>query len=190
MFVPASSILSEKEIAEEISSLSDAGRIRLSKIADLYCRGIIDSKDLLQEAFLRALDGRRKCPRDIDLVRFLAETMRSLASSYFKSSGRSPELLAISSDDDADEPGFDPPSDRPDPENAIISQQESAAFRSAILSLFKDDEIAQIIVEGDMEGMEANELYDLTHLDKTAFASKRRMIRRRIERAFPEGWKI
>ncbi len=57
------------------------------------------------------------------------------------------------------------------------------------MSLFDGDEMAQIIIKGDMEGVDAKELYDLTGLDKTAYASKRRLIRRRIEHAYPEGWK-
>jgi DNA-directed RNA polymerase specialized sigma24 family protein len=36
--------------------------------------------DLLQEAFLRLLDGRRKCPKDTKLFTFLINEMRSIVS--------------------------------------------------------------------------------------------------------------
>lgn len=186
--VSASSILSATELEEAISSLPDAALIRLNKVAQRYCLGLIDPDDLLQEAFLCALDGRRNCPRDVDVVRFLAEAIRSLASNHFKSLKRKSELFIISSADDDDQQ-FDPVSDKPNPEQAFISDQEAAAINSSILALFKDDEIAQIIIEGDMEGMDPNEIYELTGLDKTAFASKRRLIRRRIDKAYPKGWK-
>ena len=39
-----------------------------------------------------------------------------------------------------------------------------------------------------MEGMEGEELREVTGLTKIAFASKRRLIRRRVEKAFPDGW--
>jgi RNA polymerase sigma-70 factor (ECF subfamily) len=40
-----------------------------------------------------------------------------------------------------------------------------------------------------MEGTDGEELRALTDLTKIAFASKRRLIRRRIDKAFPDGWK-
>jgi DNA-directed RNA polymerase specialized sigma24 family protein len=75
------------------------------------------------------------------------------------------------------------------PEAAVIAEEEAVRIRHAILDLFADDVVAQTIVEGDMEGMEAEEIRNLTGLDKTAYASARRLIRRRIDKAFPEGWK-
>ena len=59
---------------------------------------------------------------------------------------------------------------------------------ACLVSLFEDDEIAQVILEGMMEGIEGEELRKLTELDKTAYQSKRRLIRRRIEKRFPKGW--
>jgi hypothetical protein len=38
-----------------------------------------------------------------------------------------------------------------------------------------------------MEEMEGEELQELTELDATAYQSKRRLIRRRIDKTFPEG---
>ena len=61
-------------------------------------------------------------------------------------------------------------------------------MRVCLLSLFEDDEIAQVILEGMMEGIEGEELQELTDLDNTAYQSKRRLIRRRINRKYPEGW--
>lgn len=37
--------------------------------------------------------------------------------------------------------------------------------------------------------MTAEELRELTGLSLTAYNSKRRLIRRRIDNAFPQGWK-
>ena len=41
-----------------------------------------------QEAFQRVLDGNRRCPRDIDVLRFLAGVMRSIASDWCKARRR------------------------------------------------------------------------------------------------------
>jgi DNA-directed RNA polymerase specialized sigma24 family protein len=186
---PAASHLTQTEIDEEISSISDAGWIRLRKVAVKYSYGRINPDDLLQEAFLSALEGRRKCPKDIDIIKFLAEAMRSLSSSEIKSLKSKPALQIISTSEDNDNQSTDIPDLGPTSEQIVISGQESVEIKSTILSLFSDDEIAQVIVEGDMEGMASSEIQDISGLDKKAFASKRRLIRRRIDRAFPEGWK-
>lgn len=185
--VSARSILSDAEVEEAIASIPDAGWHRLHKVARLYSKGVLDPKDLLHEAFLRALDGRRTCPRNVDIVRFLAETIRSLASNCFKSSDRHPELHIVEEVVREDEEDND--CGPTNIEQNMISDQEAERLRNAILSLFIDDEAAQIIVEGDMDGMPREELCELTGLHGQAYDSKRRLIRRRIERAFPEGWK-
>jgi RNA polymerase sigma-70 factor (ECF subfamily) len=40
-----------------------------------------------------------------------------------------------------------------------------------------------------MENLNADELRELTGLDKTAYDSKLKLIRRRIDNKYPEGWK-
>ncbi len=58
-------------------------------------------------------------------------------------------------------------------------------MKAALLDLFEDDPTVQIILEGIMEGMEGEELRELTELDVTAYQSKCKLIRRRIDRKFP-----
>lgn len=191
--VPEKPSFSTDEMKEALSSLSDADMLRLGRIARRYSRGRIDPDDLLQQAFVVILDGSRKRPRDIAIMSFLAGTLRSLASSRFKSLSRLPELqLLAAADDDCDDLLIEAtrPSDAPNPDQVLISEQDAATIHGAILSLFADDEIARLIVEGDMEGMDASEMQELTGLDRTAYNSKRRLIRRRIDKAYPEGWKL
>lgn len=75
------------------------------------------------------------------------------------------------------------------PEDAAMCKQNVAALRSAMLALFNDDSQARDLVEGIMEGFSADELRELTGLAGTAYASKRRLIRRTIDKRYPEGWK-
>lgn len=176
-------------IEEALSTISDAGWIRLRKAAKFLSYGRLDPDDLLQGALVNVLEGRRRCPPELDVIRLITGTMRSLASSKIKSLKRMPDVHVLSSGNGEDKPGLDPEDERPNAEQEIVSFEETAAIRAAIMSLFDGDEMAQIIIKGDMEGVDAKELYDLTGLDKTAYASKRRLIRRRIEHAYPEGWK-
>ena len=199
----SAAFLTPDEFACGIQDLSDADWVRLRKVAALRARNpAIEADDLLQEAFHRALDGRRNCPVNVDLVRFLAEAMRSITDAELeKAGGRrrgndedearkrdAPPRLVPIANHGGDETAVDPPDPKLDPEQRAGSGEEAAAMRACLMSLFEDDVIAQVILEGMMEGIEGEELRKLTELDETAYQSKRRLIRRRIEKKFPKGW--
>ena len=63
-------------------------------------------------------------------------------------------------------------------------------FRQKMLALFTDDQQARDLLDGIMEGYEERAARLLTDLDETSFASKRRLIRRRIDKHYPTGWKL
>jgi len=68
------------ELEAAIRNLSAADWGRLGRIAAYYARGRpIEDQDLLRETFRRALDGGRKWPTGLDVVPFLAGTMRSIS---------------------------------------------------------------------------------------------------------------
>lgn len=182
---PVCVVLSEDEIVEAIRTLSAASWNRLRRVARVFSQGRpIEPEDLLQEALARAIDGSRNCPRNIDIVRFLAGAMRSIASGAMKILTRQPHFRALPLIDDDGMP-LDPPDQRPTAEQHIIGDQEAAQIRRKVLDLFQDDLTAQVLVEGMMEGMDGEDLRATTDLSKVGFASKRRLIRRRIDK----GWK-
>lgn len=173
------------DVASEIHKLSDADWGRLRATATAFARGRpIEAEDLLQESFRRALDGSRNCPSDVSVVRFLAEAMRSIAHSELEKANRRPLLTAIGSHGDELDL-VDPPDQRSDSEQQLAVKE----MKAALLALFEGDDVAQVMLEGIMEGMEGEELRDLTGLNPVEFNSKRRLIRRRINKEFPEGWK-
>ena len=184
---PAAAYLSTADIEAALLVLPEVGWIRLRKIAGALARTYpVEAEDLLHEACCRALDGRRHCPSNVDFFRFLSEAMKSIASDTLKAMKRHPELHLVSGAD-GEENTYDPPDEQPNAEETLVRAQEASRIKQAILNLFEDDPVAQIMVEGIMEDMDGEELRALTELDKTAFASKRRLIKRRIEKAFPEG---
>jgi DNA-directed RNA polymerase specialized sigma24 family protein len=184
------SVLSREEIERAIRTLPDAGMVRLRKIAAAFCRGtLLDPLDLLQEAFARALGGTRHCPVDVDVVRFLAETMHSVASDEAKKRVRHRELQTVPLFAE-DGLAHDPPDPEANAEEVLSGEQETRRIRQTVIDLFADDLVAQVMVEGMMEDMEGEELRGVTGLTKIAFASKRRLIRRRIDEAFPQGWTL
>lgn len=180
---------SRDEIANAIRNLRPVDLARLRKVSGYYARPQIGPKDLLQEAFARALDGRT-CPAHVDVVKFLAEAMRSIANGESEKVEYQLPLVSIVTKTGEALPEA---TNCPDPaltaEERLISEEGAGRIRREVLAIFDDDPIAQLIVEGMMEEMNADELRELSDLNQTAYDSKRKLIRRRIDKRYPEGWK-
>jgi DNA-directed RNA polymerase specialized sigma24 family protein len=183
---------SHDEIAEMMRSLTPSDWARLRKIARFYSiAGSMEADDLLQEAMMRALS-TRECPVDVDVVRFLAQSMRSIANGAAAKMKRVAELAPVARTGDATEVTFDILDESNGPETILIVTQDADHCRAtyaAIRALFEDDTIAKYVLEGLLEDMTPDEIRELTGLDKTGYDSKRKLIRRRIEKAYPKGWK-
>jgi hypothetical protein len=136
-----------------------------------------------RRAFAEPLDGR-KCPVSVDMVRFLAEAMRSIRDGELKRAKRRPVLVSPPPPEGAQEQ--DAIDSAPNAEERLAAADEDGARerkRQQVIGLFADDLAAQVIVEGMLEGTRGEDLRALTDLDPTAYQSKRRLIRRRIEKA-------
>ncbi len=179
-------VFSADEISEKLNNLSTADFVRIRKIAAFYGKGYIEPDELISKAFIAILSGARNCPTDVNVIAFLANTMRSLASSNFKSLDRSPEFLEVIPSIEGEFDGLpsrDYPSQSPSAEETLLLTEEIGF----VLSLFADDEITHLIVEGLLEGMSSSELQELACLDKTSYESKRKLIRRRLDKAKSKG---
>jgi hypothetical protein len=187
---PTGPVRARAEIAAAIRALAPAQWARLRMVAAHYSIGCpMEAEELLQEAFRRALDGERKCPVAIDVVRFLAEAVRSIANGELKKAMRGLVLVPRPPPGQPETPVPEPKDPAPNAERQReVAEEEAEADarrqrqRQQIIGLFADDPVAQVIVEGLMEGVRGEDLRALTDLDQTAYQSKRRLIRRRIER--------
>ncbi len=145
--------------------------------------GFEAAESLRQDALLKAFSGKRRCPRNCDVVQFLAGAMRSLASSERNASKRRPEVaLEVVGDSVVEDESEDGPHEQ------LVQAQACERIRQEILVLFEDDPATSLLVEGIMEDMEGEDLCVLAGIDTDELATKRRLIRRRIDRAFPKGW--
>ena len=106
-----------------------------------------------------------------------------------KAIGRAPKLTVIANSGSGEQSLLGGADLRLNAEDKIIQQNLLDEIRRRILELFEDDPKAQILAEGMMEEIEGVELQTLLEMDEKEFASKRRLVRRRIDRAFPKGWK-
>ncbi len=74
-------------------------------------------------------------------------------------------------------------------DDSMIAAEGEEAIRKSILDLFPDDGQARDIADGILAGYEGQELRQLTDLDETGYASKRRYMRRTIDRHISGGKK-
>jgi DNA-directed RNA polymerase specialized sigma24 family protein len=153
------------DIAQAIKTLTVQQKTALTKLARAYAmKTSFSHEDLLQEALMRVLDGRREWPRIIDAVPFLAGVMRSIAWDW--RTERRNESIGTT------EIGY---------------EDHAAAARIDIrklIALFDDDPIAQRMVIALMDGARGEELRELSGLTSTEYESKRTKIRRRLEKAW------
>lgn len=181
---PARPTRDRADIAEAIRGLTAVQWLRLRKVALAYARlaADMDPDDLLQEAFRRALDGERTCPADVDVVRFLAEAIRSIADGERAKNSRRPATVRFPGHGGDPQEIAEPAEPMPDAEESLIEGENHSQRRAEAVAMFEDDIAAQTIVEGILDNMRGEELRELTGLDETTYESKRRLIRRRIEK--------
>ena len=159
---------SPAEALAAVRSLSDTDRTALLRIAKIYARTRrtrYDYQDLFHEAIVRILEGKRNWPTGLPIVPFVAGVMRAIAWEW------RPETSNEHSGETAVWV-----------EGSVIAKIDTQKF----LALFHDDAIAQKIVIGIMEGARGEELWESSGLNKTEYESKRRKIRRRIEKLWLE----
>jgi hypothetical protein len=184
-----------QEVADAIRDLTPAQWMRLRAIAAKYIWGYMTPEDLVQEACRRSLENEqagpfgRGCPVHVDIVMFLAGAIRSICScEYEKTKGRPKHIPIINHGLHQCLP-LDPPDSALNAEEFIGRDQDAAAVHSHILSLFDDQPLARAMVEGIFAGLSPAQLREVTGLEETAYASTRRLIRRRIDDAYPGGWR-
>jgi hypothetical protein len=157
-------ILAPEEIRSAINTLPVGEKATLVKIARFYARRTpYEYEDLIHEAYCRVLDSeRRTWRRGVPALLFLAGVVRSIASEW-KS-----EILN-------EEVGV---GDVGASARGVMAKMDAVK----IVALFDDDPVAQALVVGMMEGARGEELEQSSGLNRTEYESKRKKIRRRIEK--------
>lgn len=171
-----------------IGSFTQADHLRLRKAARILCGGSgYEWNELLNEAVVRALSGTRRCPRSTQPVVFLANAMKSIVSAGRESLALQPETTSLAATG-TDGKVLDPPSRQRTVEETLTARDDCAARLAALDDLFKDDEEAQMVILGDIEGLDAEAIRDMQGWTLQELATVRRRIRRRIEARYPTGF--
>jgi DNA-directed RNA polymerase specialized sigma24 family protein len=181
--------LSREELESAILALTPDELLRLREVSRHYAYLYrLEAEDLLQEAVARALEGSRKCPANISVVRFLAEAMRSIAHGESEKVENQAATIPLRSANDHEGEGLEPHDPSPSVEEKVINEESAAIVRNNILSFFQNGTPERDMVEGIMEELSPDELRELLNLDKTGYNSMRKLIRRRLNKAYPKGW--
>ena len=180
-------VATTEESVAALRQLSDDDLRRLEQLARLRVVGLhaVDWQDLLHEAIVRLLDGSRQWPQDVSLVVFLRETMRSIASDYWRRLEKpvvmSESDLAVnrqaggSALDNAEDPATSP--------ECRVSAVETLA---RIEEVFRNDDDALMVMTGMAIGKSPKEIQEEAGMNETRYASTQRRIRRVLAREFPD----
>jgi DNA-directed RNA polymerase specialized sigma24 family protein len=167
--------LSEAEVRSEINSLTAGERTKLIKIASYYAwKGRIsfeEPDDLVQEAICRVLAGKREWPRDLEKLRFLAGVIKSIAGDR----KREQALKAIKEREAGEVGQMDYEGKEA---RGILAQLDL----ERIMTRFDDDPIAQKMLMPMADGTRGEDVARAVGLSSTEYESKRKKIRRRIEK--------
>jgi hypothetical protein len=196
---------SPEEAAEKLRAMTPADKTRLLKVAWIYMHRRQGHDVLLQEACLRVLDGRRRWPTHVELIPFLCFVMKSISSSgprvrkksasskgsrvRKKGASSKGSLVRVQIEDIGPEMLKD---ESPTVLDGLVAEdnaKEIAERAKKIRALFEDDPIALKILDGMSEGLKGEELRKLSGLSETAYSSKRKLIRRRLDKPAATGRK-
>jgi hypothetical protein len=154
--------LSRTEIDSAIKFLTAVEKTKIMKIAAWYAKTTpYEAEDLYNEAWLRAMDERRKWPRGLPATTFFFGVIRSIAWEWKRK----------------DDPLDEDIGDKGAEELTLLDRNHAMK----IIKALDDDPIAQKILVARMEGARGEELLNLFS-SPTEYESKCKKIRRRIEK--------
>src|SRR5215470_6779627 len=161
---------------DAVNSLSEANLLRLSKFATLTVKAIgrkakgRTGEDLLHEAMLEIVEGRRKWSEDIDFFQHLIAAMRHIAKRWGLEKGE--EYL------ESELPGFADLGRQSYSETASIELQE-------IRRLLEDDPTSLRIFDALALGLTAREAQSQLQISPLDYAAATRRIRRKLATLSP-----
>jgi DNA-directed RNA polymerase specialized sigma24 family protein len=175
--------LSPQEVNAAIQGLSDTDTLRLSEIARQCARRCsLEADELLNEAIVAALLGERKCPRNVLLIAFLAQTMRSITYNE-RRKARAECRAELMNDNPDNDPVLSLPDEGPSPADTAGAKREA----EYIFFLFEDDGDVMMLLMGLYDGYDPDEICEINGWDRTTYNTVRKRLRRGLNKHFPEG---
>jgi DNA-directed RNA polymerase specialized sigma24 family protein len=185
---PENRHLAPEEVLERLDSLT-AGELRkLRLIEERRLAGTDFSPSMLyQEAVCQVVLGERRCPREVPLVAFLAQSMRSVASHRRKALSR--QVPTSRTDGAGNLVVLQIAADQLDPEETLI-EREAADVVVEIHKLLDGDDEARLTIMAIVDGKKGKELRDELGVTQAGFDYIMKRIRRAVAKKYPKGWPI
>ena len=179
-----SDFLTPDDVVAGVEALSDDDKLKLIKIEGAFlARSGRQKNELLHEALARTFLGKRNCPRDVPVIAFVIETMKSIAHHDYKARKRE-------SVTDPVEMAAEVASACPNPEELLLAAESKpkASFYEAMQDLLKDDDEAQLVLIGWIDDLRGKELRDAVGVTQAQLDYAIKRIRRKAQNHFPKGW--
>lgn len=184
-------LLSRAETADAIKALDADEKLKLHAIAQGRARGTgMVGKDLLHETICRAMLGARRCPKNVPLMAFLVQTMRSISS-------HARDKYKAQRDREHADTGIDPVLLAEEKSRAPLSPEDQAMrddeddartkMVEEIFECFKDDPEAELLLLGWSDGLRGEKLREFVGVDQPALDYVAKRIRRRVKQIYPKG---
>jgi hypothetical protein len=188
---PSDARYTAEQVRTALDALSDDDHRRLTLVARHFApRTDMSADDLRQEAFLRVLS-TRTCRVGVDILDFLAGTIRSIASETPRARKKARERAGLELVYVA-EYGV---GDVLDPEDRSTASPEDQALARTMYAkeiekagrLVAGDYELELLVEALADGHRGEELADLLGTDKKGLAAARKRWLRKLLIGFPDG---
>lgn len=175
------------EVVAGLFALSDSDLGRLDGISKGLARTAdMEPRDLLHEAFHRIVT-RRTCPIDVDIMGFVIQTMKSIASTAYRRSKRDVDEGTTSIPIAANDGGFDVADDAASPEDQALARIFYGQCLDRVDAAIADDEELQLLVMGLCDGLLGRQLEEALDTDTKGLAAARKRLANRLRKAFPDG---
>lgn len=170
-----SQFAAREAVNEAVQNLQEADFAKLSMIARYFVRSrylqsaLVDPDDLLHDAIVKTLDGRRRWKRGVSIIKHLDRVMES-------DSGHVAEQRASHGTVQLSETEAEPAALEPSPE-ARLQDRETL---DAVTALFADDSVALQLIRLKSDGISASEIRCRLGMSKKQYATVTKRIRRRL----------
>ena len=181
--------LGSDETVAAFEALAPDEKLKLDAIETTFLwKTGFQPRELLREALLRTMDGTRRCPRNVPIMAFVVETMRSIA---YHERGKRSRVVSIDEAPSSERTQVSQlalASDQPTPEEHLV-EKEAPDIVATFHWLFEGDEPARMLLLGWADELRGQDLQDFVGAaDQAALDYLAKRVRRVIRKKFPKGW--
>lgn len=191
-----------QEICEAIEVLTEQELLRIRSAArySLFGTEYADPMELLNEAVVRTLAGAdggagRRWPKTVHFVAFLIMSIQSIADASSDSVVQKRTDYLESMAGESGDPNWalaqegyfscDVVQHAVELEESQFRQERAKVDAELIEAHFKGDDEIEYLIEGDKDGMKAQEIIEISGMSQKAYDTARRRLRRGVDKLMP-----